>query len=191
MSQDSKERFEQLETLRKAEWEKFSSRRPIGWKVCIALWTALAVFLAGLIRSDVPELSYQAQFALTIAGVLLTAAHFIWLMGHARASTINQYTEHDIRDLMWAIVKFKRSTKSQVEVSKWEKQSVLTRKWPQLFQGAVTLLLAGGILWFVWFPAVGGGHKSRVQSLAPEQVEDADALKSSEGSTVLKDLLAN
>jgi hypothetical protein len=39
------DRFEKLETLRKAAWESISNRRQFEWQVSIPFWTLLAVFI--------------------------------------------------------------------------------------------------------------------------------------------------
>jgi len=50
MTEDSRRRFESLETLRAAAYASFNDRRGHEWKLAVSVWTTLALFLAGLVQ---------------------------------------------------------------------------------------------------------------------------------------------
>ena len=50
MNEDERNRFLGLESLRLAAYSSFNDRRVYEWKLNLAIWTALAVLLAGLVQ---------------------------------------------------------------------------------------------------------------------------------------------
>ena len=48
-------RFEQLETLRKAAWKSIANRRQFEWRLCIAFWTLLLAIVAAFGTGHVPS----------------------------------------------------------------------------------------------------------------------------------------
>lgn len=45
-----KDKLESLEALRRGAYDSFNDRRSYEWKFALAIWTALAVIIAGLLQ---------------------------------------------------------------------------------------------------------------------------------------------
>jgi hypothetical protein len=56
-------RFEQLETLRKAAWESIANRRQFKWRLCIAFRTLLLVIVAAFGTGQVPTFDHSHRCA--------------------------------------------------------------------------------------------------------------------------------
>lgn len=91
-------RFDKLETLRKAAWESFSSRRPIEWRVSLSLWGFLAAFIVALMSEKAAiELSPKLAFILISVLSAFPILHVLWLVGIVRAHTLDRMEEEQFR----------------------------------------------------------------------------------------------
>ena len=70
MTDDERNRFESMDSLRQAAYDSFNDRRSYEWKFSLSIWTALAVLLAGLVQPA----KDGASFPLEGAAVWLVAA---------------------------------------------------------------------------------------------------------------------
>jgi len=144
-----KEKFEALEVLRKSAWEKFSSRRPLEWKACLALWALLAAVAAILLEGK-DLISSVNRIVVTVVGIIILGIHILWLIGLARATTIDQNAEHDLRNKMLDEIDFTWTDKTKQSMAKWHSGNWLLKNWSQVTQGAITMVLVVFLICLVW-----------------------------------------
>lgn len=71
MEQVDKNRFDAIFQLYSHAWQQFNTRRTYEWQICIALWTALAFAIAGVVNATtLPKL----QGGIYIPGIILLTA---------------------------------------------------------------------------------------------------------------------
>ena len=145
-----KEKFEALEVLRKGAWEKFSSRRPLEWKACLALWALLAAVAVILLEGKI-NVNVVSRFVITVVGIIIFGIHILWLTGLARATTIDQNAEHDLRNKMLSAINFTWTDKTKQSMARWHGGNVLLKNWSQVTQGAITMVLVVFVILLVWF----------------------------------------
>ena len=146
-----KEKFEALEILRKSAWEKFSSRRPLEWKACLALWALLAAVAAILLEHKINLTSCLfIEISITGVGIIIFVIHIFWLVGLARATTIDQNAEHDLRNKMLDEINFEWSDKTKKSMDKWHGGNWFLYNWSQVTQGAITMVLVVLVILIVW-----------------------------------------
>lgn len=168
-------RFEQLETLRKAAWESIVSRRAVEWRVSIALWSLLAAFIASINSVDL-ELGGCARFALSLFPVMIAVGYVDWLSSMFEAYRIDKTEEGTLRGEMAKLADYQqdervRTAVEQMVESRWResdgRMAVLkTMHAPQIL---TTVLLAFLALFVVWtvppYSASGGiAQKEKVSN---------------------------
>ena len=62
-------------------WSQFNQRRGYEWKLSFGIWTAIALFIATLLRNDTLAFGCPAKVLLTILAILILAIHGIFLLG--------------------------------------------------------------------------------------------------------------
>ena len=142
MTSDSESEYEALDVLRKSSWESFDKRRAFEWKVCIALWTALATFIGIMItngHNDPP--CYEKIVAISAFGFIVIS-HLFWLIGLHRANQIDKKISFKLFDAMLKIINEKHSkdTKEYIEEFK-NKDNQIIKLWNIQFQFIMTLIL--------------------------------------------------
>src|SRR6266508_3112644 len=83
MTEDSRRRFESLETLRAAAYASFNDRRGHEWKLAVSVWTTLALFLAGLAQPAKSGESFPLRgpwvwVLFAVRGLALVILHALW-----------------------------------------------------------------------------------------------------------------
>lgn len=134
------ERFEKLETLRKAAWESISGRREFEWHVSIAFWTLLGAFIAGFGIGRVAEIHDSERWFLWIFPFSLGLAHSLWLCGLDRAYKIDKREEEAFRramrqdaDVLFAEPKEDTDRRDKAKRSQWNLRSQQITTWALTF----------------------------------------------------------
>jgi len=81
MDENRKRRFDAISTLWEACGKRRSERRTYEMKLALALWTALALGIAGLATTDLQGLGWPLPLAAGILSVVLCSAHYSYLVG--------------------------------------------------------------------------------------------------------------
>ena len=83
-----------MESLRLAAYNSFNDRRSYEWKLSLAIWTALAVLVAGLVQIDkaggFPLHGKRYGWIATVLGICLVALHVYFNNCIARANAIDK-----------------------------------------------------------------------------------------------------
>jgi len=105
MTEEEKRRFESLETLRVAAYTSFNDRRGYEWKLALSIWTALAIFLAGLVQPAKTGEAFPLHgpcvwVAFAVAGLVVVILHSFWSNWASRAHYIDNKIQYHFRDEM-------------------------------------------------------------------------------------------
>jgi hypothetical protein len=93
-----------LEALRLAAYNSFNDRRSYEWKLSLAIWTAIAVLIAGLVQGEkFPFIDRRFGIAATIFGLFVVGMHFYFNVGIARANSIDKLRERVYSNLIMSI----------------------------------------------------------------------------------------
>jgi hypothetical protein len=145
-------KFENLETLRKAAWESIAARRKYEWQVSISFWGLLGSFMATLVLHKDEIAGYGGLWgllSLLLVPVLLCVAHCWWLVGLFHAYTIDKKDEEDLRNAMHSQICFNSTTadmRSNVRKKREQGSFGSLRNWNTRSQIITTVAL--GILAF-------------------------------------------
>lgn len=105
MTEEERSRFESLETLRIAAYTSFNDRRGHEWKLTLSIWTALAIFLAGLVQpakagEAFPLHGPYVWIAFALGGLAIVVLHAVWSNWASRANHIDNKIQFHFRDEM-------------------------------------------------------------------------------------------
>ena len=146
-------RFEALETLRKAAWESITTRRKYEWQISISFWGLLLSFIWALVTGKVPVAECTGLYLLLFP-LVLCGAHCWWLVGLFRAYTIDKKDEGAIRQAMRAEIeldpKYDVTAELRAKVEKERKEKGPVGNWntgPQL----LTTLALGCLAFYIIF----------------------------------------
>jgi hypothetical protein len=187
MTEESPDKLEvklqYLEALRLAAYTSFNDRRNYEWKLSLAIWTALAVLLAGLVQPGEPgELfpfrGHRYGVAAFGAGFLIVLMHVYFNKGMAHANSIDRLKERIFSDLiksnagLEALIdahsRQQKERKPEEERSDPEKLTALIKElpkppepgrsqwrgWGHLAQIRITILLTIAVVVLFWVKAV-------------------------------------
>jgi hypothetical protein len=160
MTDEAKNRIEALELLRKSAMERYAWRAQVEWKLCLALWTALAAFSGAVLTGK--ALLHPGRFVVVV--VILLAAplcwlHWKWLCGLRDAQRLDNRISFFFRDRIMAIAeedfppadeKSPTSIRQDIENLRAKDRDVWSH-WSHGFQLLVTILLASGAVATVWW----------------------------------------
>jgi hypothetical protein len=146
MTDDERRRFESLESLRLAAYNSFNDRRGYEWKFCLSIWTAQAVFLAGLLQPTKPDEKFPLTFPCAwvfaaFIGFLIICLHIYWSNGLARANLVDKkiFLFYDRLMQIMLNVHFTEEIKKEIDELPTTKGWT---QWSHLAQVAITTLLA-------------------------------------------------
>jgi hypothetical protein len=149
MNEKEKERAEVLENLREGAWESFNTRREYEWKVCLALWTAMAAFIGTLLTGKIELTRAPALMTIAVAMAILVL-HICWLSGlikaHAADKKVNLFFANTLTEKIGVSFDSKLSHELKQTRKKWGK----LWDWNSLFQIGITALLAAAAVTAVW-----------------------------------------
>lgn len=159
-------KLQYLEALRLAAYNSFNDRRSYEWKLSLAIWTALAVLVAGLvhpIRTDEVFPFHGKRYGFLAAGIgfLVIALHTYFNNGMARANAIDRTKQRIYEDQIRASISFIKTEKYADEKAILKKQVEMRpkspelpymqwRQWGHLAQIGVTFLLTITAVIIVW-----------------------------------------
>jgi flagellar biosynthesis protein FliQ len=103
-------KFENLETLRKAAWDSFATRRAVEWRVSLAFWSVLAAFIYGVATDKIGAIPQKEKIVLTIIPIFIATVHISWLSGLWRADRFDKMEEGFLRDEMRREIQYKEPT---------------------------------------------------------------------------------
>ena len=154
MADEIKNRIDALELLRKSAMERYEWRAQVEWKLCLALWTAFAAFIAAVLTGKDPaSLKMPAVFVVAIVALTVCGLHWWWLSGLRRAQHLDNRISFFFRDTMMAEVgiAFPPQTDNEPGILKEidnvrGKDQGVWRHWSHGFQLWVTILLAFGAI---------------------------------------------
>ncbi len=135
-------KFENLETLRKAAWESIAARRKYEWQISISFWGLLVSFIAALVTNKI-EIAGAGWVGLLLILVPLglCTAHCMWIVGLFHAYTIDKKDEEDLRKAMHSIVSLDSTTVAKrTEIRKMREKGPL-RNWNTRSQIITTITL--------------------------------------------------
>ena len=145
MKDEDRRRFESLETLRQAAYCSFNDRRVYEWKLNLAIWTTLAVLLAGLVQpskegATFPLRGTVAWVSVAILGTFVVILHAYWSEGAARANAIDKGVAlHNARAMQQMLaLPYEGDLKEMIEA---HPKRVGWLQWSHLAQIAITALL--------------------------------------------------
>ena len=164
MALDDEKRFEALKVLRDARWRSFDTRRSFEWKMCLALWTALAAFIAIMLQGTgewTKDLNFWLVLAISVIGSLLVfGIHIWWNCNLHRSNKIDSQVMYLWEEAMQDIVgvqltnehlgnaipaylqdRASRLRKDIQKVQQEHKDNKLRKYWSSISECALTLLL--------------------------------------------------
>jgi hypothetical protein len=152
-------RFEQLETLRKAAWESIANHRQFEWRLCIAFWTLLLAIVAAFGTGHVPSFDDSHRCSAVtfhviaaIVALVLGAVHTFWLFGLKSAYRLDKREESDIREEMRKIAEYPEKP----DLTEWRKEAVNSGWKRQVFvQTAMTWILVSLAVFIIVFHCIG------------------------------------
>ena len=173
MTDEARNRIETLELLRKSATERYVWRAQVEWKLCIALWTALAAFIGAVLTGKgiaPPKMSVWLMITVSMFICILAILHGLWLRGLAQAQKLDNDVAFFFRDRMMEEVGVHFPPKIFDEIEKANKRNGIEREdqgsrirwwrhWSRFFQFGVTVLLALGAVAAVVWAAAGNAPK--------------------------------
>jgi hypothetical protein len=140
-----------LEVLRLAAYNSFNDRRSYEWKFALAIWTTLALIIAGLlqpIKADEQFPLHKQKYriaALVVAGLIMLL-HVYFNYGVARANMIDRKKVRNYADHIEARLAI-RTTELQKEIDLQvanlpQSPRVIWWQWGHIVQIGLTFLLA-------------------------------------------------
>lgn len=146
MNDEERRRFESLESLRRAAYESFDSRRSYEWKLSLAIWTAEAIALVALLQptkaGEVFPLNRPWGWAGALAvAVVLVILHCYLSDGLAKSNANDKAEARHFRDEMEKMVNLEQVVKTPFE-RRDDEGTRGWRQWSHLGQIGITALLA-------------------------------------------------
>jgi len=155
-------KLQYLEALRQAAYESFNDRRSYEWKLSLAIWTALAIVIVGVVqplKDGNPFPFHGRRYAIIagIAGLMVIFLHIYFSNCVARANAIDRKKARDYNrriesSLNLEDTDLKKEINDQIKKLPSAPEHPLMQwwQWGHLVQIALTILLitlAVGIVW--------------------------------------------
>lgn len=154
MTDDERNRFESMDSLRQAAYDSFNDRRSYEWKFSLSIWTALAVLLAGIVQPAKDGASFPLKGAAVwlvaaIVGVLLVLLHAYWNNGASRANSVDKGVALYFARAMQAMLSLPFDGDLEKKIEALPKTEGWTQ-WSHLAQVAITALLALAVVSIIY-----------------------------------------
>ncbi len=138
-------KLQYMEALRLASYTSFNDRRSYEWKLSLAIWTAAAVLVAGLVQPAksgevFPFHGESYGLAATIVGALIVVMHICFNVGIARANSIDRLKERIFSDLIKSELALEKDLKEHPEKTRLHKLIIELPKPPE----------SGRMQWWQW-----------------------------------------
>jgi hypothetical protein len=154
VTEEDKRKFDALETLRNAAWTSFNERRPYEWKVCLALWTGLSLFIGAVATRKVPGSAFAVAVIVTITAIIIGLNHYRWIAGIERANGIDKMVFLEYWDAMDEIVNFRLTDETREVIREWGSHTPRGKQWmghwSHSFQIWITAILAVSLSFITW-----------------------------------------
>ncbi|MFT5466688.1 MAG: hypothetical protein ACI8UO_001788 [Verrucomicrobiales bacterium] len=171
MTDEEKNQFDALESLRAANWQKYESRMAIEWKICISLWTAMAALVVGIATGRLIIDSFQFAAlvgAIPIASIIL---HFDYIRGVQRANGLDRaqsfYYENEH---MTKLLGIELPEKVEGERRRLNPSRSILRIYSARFQLAITGILAAVSIAIIYVGLVSKPGSPNPNPDLPEEV---------------------
>lgn len=130
-----------LEAVRRSYYKCFSDRRDFEWKLSMAIWTSMTIYLSALVvgkgsMTVEPRLLIWGTFS---SALFLTLIHAVWLFGTGKANALDKSQAFEAADAMREVLHLRWSPKLQARVDR--KRDSGSFGWSQLSQLLITALL--------------------------------------------------
>jgi hypothetical protein len=152
MADEAKNKLDTLELLRKSAMERYTWRAQAEWKLCLAIWTALAAFIGAVLTGKGIAPPKTSVWFFVAGAALIFALHWWWLHGLWLAQKLDNDISFFFRDRMMESIKveFPNNIQNQIENLRRRNRSVWTH-WSCTSQLGITALLACGAIAAVWW----------------------------------------
>ena len=147
-----------MEALRVAAYQSFNDRRSYEWKLSLAIWTPIAVLVAGLVQpgheGTFPFKGIKYGFAATGVGLAIVLLHIYFNNGMARANAIDKDVSLFYAKRMRTVIglHFDSKLDQKIDALPGRPKHPLTQwtQWGHLTQIGITLLLTLLAVVIVW-----------------------------------------
>lgn len=164
MDEDEKRRFDAIAALWEGCWKRKRERRSYELKFSLALWTALALAIAGLTTRDLSSLGWALPLGVGVLGALMALAHYSYLAGigrrHNEDTSLALHYENILHELASATPQAKYRSSIGRGISH---DYVVFGNWSRRVQVVVTIILV--------IAAIASAY-SAVDSAKPNSVEE-------------------
>src|SRR5277367_4283846 len=90
MSEPTAKKIEALELLRKSAMERYNWRTAVEWKLCIALWTALAAFIGSVLTGNgIAAPKAHTCWISSLVAIAIICLHGWWVYGLAQVQRVD------------------------------------------------------------------------------------------------------
>jgi hypothetical protein len=137
MEEREKRKFDALATLWKGAWDNFHQRRIYEWKFSIAIWTAIAIFIASKIFKNV-NIILDPNY-LIAGGVLISFGHILWIRGIKKRNSCDRKIAIEYEEIMRNMIDFQFSEELKKELDEVRKSWGI---WNHGMQVGLTILLS-------------------------------------------------
>lgn len=100
MCSENEKRPEILMKLLEVAWANFDRRRTYEWKMSLAIWTAIAAFIALYLKGEIPTIPNDAQSPLSWAAWLVVGVQVVFLVCLRFANGVDQARACFCEDLL-------------------------------------------------------------------------------------------
>lgn len=137
----------------------------MGWKLCLAIWTALAAFIGAVLTGKGIAPPKSSVWLFVLGASVIFCLHYWWTLGFWRAQKLDNDISFFFRDLIMESVgvTFPAKLIDEIEHSRHRNRSVRSH-WSCASQLGITALLAGGavtaMVWASYQPSQETRHPS-------------------------------
>ncbi len=139
MTEDEKRKADMLFSLCENSWGSFNERRSYEWKLSLAIWTAISVFITIVLKENLKINDEYSSLIGMIVMFVITGLHGFWLFSMTKVNNLDiliaRFYERRLHNLL--SVQFPPEIEEEVEKRK-KKKGI----WSPLAQVSITFLLS-------------------------------------------------
>jgi len=141
MCSENEKRSEILMKLFEVAWLNFDRRRTYEWKISLAIWTAIAAFIALYLKGEIPKIPNDAHSSLYYAAWLVVVVQGVYLVFVKLANGVDQAKAIFLEDLLNDISG--ASTDTRIAKIAEARRKIVWAKgyWSTLCEVAITIIL--------------------------------------------------
>jgi hypothetical protein len=149
VTEENKARIDTIRSLYERSWEQFNKRRDNEFKITIALWTAMAVGVAGVARLE--KIAMPAgRWAPVLLAFFAFILHFIWCRGIGKAQWAERTAALHYSSLLQKMARASFDDKFAYDLKRMRQRNWVGRNWTYVFQLGVTFLLGVALVLVSW-----------------------------------------